>query len=180
MRQVDVEVEAEMRLPILRVSALLIAVCSLVVAPSISSASPEYAGVVTYHSPFPPAAVPGLSVPIHVEVRNTGTASWPIDGFIKIGTASPRNHNSVFCDPDWESCSRPSRIRLNKDGPLATHVGPGEVAVFRFTFSIPSDMKPLGPVVERFELVAELPTGELWFCCIFGSSRKPGGSAVVS
>lgn len=155
-------------LGIVRRSLVASAVLVTLLAPGTGFTDGEYEGVLVYRSPISDHAIPGVGVPVVIRVRNTGSAAWPTNGFVRLGTAGPRNHHSRFCAADWESCSRPSGIDANASDLRKDRVDPGEEALLTFTFLYPSDEEPLEPVFERFEMVADLPQGDVWFCCLTG------------
>lgn len=90
---------------------------------------------------------PGQLVYIGFNARNTSNFTWRNSGPypIRAGTTRNRDRNSIFCNNDWISCSRPATMKQ-------TSVTPGQVANFEFYYRIPNSP---GTHKEYFSLLAE-------------------------
>lgn len=102
-------------------------------------------------------AIPGGYTYAIVRAQNVGTASWPVDGLVKIRTAIPLDRHSQARSFDWESDTRASRVDLNESDPRKARVDPGEVALFIFTLYVPAGLDQR--FCEDFELVADREDG---------------------
>lgn len=69
----------------------------------------------------------GSSSLADVEVRNAGSADWPLAGEIMVGTTAP----SPLANGQWISTTRAARIERNLSRSGADAVAPGEIARFR-------------------------------------------------
>jgi lysozyme len=83
----------------------------------------------------------------HVELRNTGTATW--GSTISLGTTQPDDRDSPFATEDWIAPSRPAAV--------AGSVEPGQSYRFEFDLQAPSEA---GTFTETFWLVTD---GGTWF-----------------
>lgn len=95
---------------------------------------------------------PSQRVYIGVNGINKGNIAWRPDGGspIRIGTSGPRDKTSIFCDPTWLSCARPTTI--------TGVVEPGQTGSFGFWYKAPPS--PVTYTQESFDLLAE---GKTWF-----------------
>jgi hypothetical protein len=65
-----------------------------------------------------------------VRAKNTGTATWQ-GGTIRIGTSSPLNRSSAFCEGSWINCGRPATL-------VEGTVAPGQTGTFEFWITVPN------------------------------------------
>ncbi|HSX33082.1 MAG TPA: hypothetical protein VLF91_01970 [Candidatus Saccharimonadales bacterium] len=96
--------------------------------------------------------LPGSKVYVGVVVKNTSDYTWTNSGLnpIDLGTDSPLDRSSLFCDIAWLGCNRPARM-------VESSVAPGANATFEFWMDAPNAP---GTYREYFDPVAE---GEAWF-----------------
>lgn len=91
---------------------------------------------------------PRQEQPGHIEMRNTGTATWR-PGQTFLGTTMPRDAACPFAGPDWVGPNRPATVDRV--------VPPGETGRFAFTVRAPD---AAGDYPQFFTLVQE---GVAWF-----------------
>ena len=95
--------------------------------------------------------LPGQKVYIGFTAKNTGDVTWSNSGSnpIHVGTSSPQDRNSSFCDisdnPAWLGCSRAANM-------TESSVAPGQIGTFEFWYKVPGQT---GTYDEHFNLVAE-------------------------
>ncbi len=83
--------------------------------------------------------------------KNTGNVTWSNSGAnpVHVGTSSPLDRTSVFCDksdtPSWLGCGRPAGMK-------EASVAPGQTATFEFWYQAPATV---GIYQEHFTPVAE-------------------------
>ena len=103
---------------------------------------------------------------IQLQLRNTGSASWPSSGpnAVKLGTANPRDRDSLFSAdgsaPGWLQSNR-VKLKQNltdttKNVGGETTVGPNEIGLFEFTLQAPNF------AVTRDEYFIPLAEGITW------------------
>lgn len=90
---------------------------------------------------------PGQRVFIGFQAKNTGNVSWSNSGSnpVKLGTSSPNDRNSLFCDASWLGCNRPAALK-------ETSVAPGQNGTFEFWYKAPTSY---GSFQEHFRPVVE-------------------------
>jgi hypothetical protein len=76
---------------------------------------------------------PGQRYYIGFVVQNTGNVTWTRNSAnpTNVGTASPRDRASAFCDSAWLGCNRPAPLHEYS-------VGPGQYGSFEFWITTPS------------------------------------------
>jgi hypothetical protein len=79
------------------------------------------------------AATPNTTYYLQVNLRNTGGTAWTNTGSnpMRLGTSSPTDRTSIFCDSSWLACNRPARTN-------EASVAPGDVGTFDFSIKTPS------------------------------------------
>jgi hypothetical protein len=95
---------------------------------------------------------PGQRVYVGFQAKNTGDTTWTSSGSnpIHVGTSSPQDRISAFCDPTtWLGCNRPAALK-------EASVAPGQTGTFEFWYKAPNN----GTYREYFNLVSE---GLKWF-----------------
>lgn len=97
--------------------------------------------------------IAGQSTSVTLSFTNNGTATWSNTGAnpVKLGTTSPQDRMSSFCDPSWPSCNRPDLLNESS-------VAPGSTGTF--TFTLKSSPTQTGTYYEDFLPLAE---GQEWF-----------------
>jgi hypothetical protein len=97
------------------------------------------------------ALAPNTTYYIRVVARNDGNTTWTNSGSnpVDLGTSSPQDRNSAFCDQTWLSCNRPARLN-------EASVAPGQTGTFSFSIKTPSST---GSFKEYFRPVVE---GSMW------------------
>ncbi len=70
-----------------------------------------------------------------LHLRNSGSASWPIGGNVRLGTDRSQDRISELKGPDWLSGNRITSLDQNLTRPGASEVKPGEIGVFAFSFA---------------------------------------------
>jgi hypothetical protein len=95
---------------------------------------------------------PGDRVFVTVKMQNTGTATWQRNGPnpVRLGTRSPNDHLTPYCDTSWTFCNR-AGVGLTESS-----VAPGDVGDFDFYMAIPNNF---GEYHEFFKPVIE---GQDW------------------
>lgn len=88
-----------------------------------------------------------------LKARNTGNVIWSNIGPnpVRLGTSSPNDHSSSFCDTSWDVCNRAATLQESS-------VAPGEIGTFDFTFKAPYSTNNF-TAIERFNLLSE---GKMW------------------
>jgi hypothetical protein len=96
--------------------------------------------------------LPGQQVYVGVQALNTGNTTWTNSGPtpVMLGTSSPLDRISAFCDNWGYGCNRPAAMQQ-------ASVAPGQVATFEFWMKAPSTP---GVYNEHFNLIE---TGTTWF-----------------
>lgn len=89
--------------------------------------------------------VPGVGGRTTVEIRNTGTASWPAPGALHLVT-DPAGRCSRFAGPDWSDCTD-----VGEPDPSGV-IQPGETATFTFIMLAPLTGFVPGPQSEVFDV----------------------------
>src|SRR5690606_12308869 len=91
-----------------------------------------------------------------LRIRNTGGKIWSNSGAspLRLGTSSPQDRSSVFCDNSWLTCNRPAKLKQSS-------VKPGEIGTFEFSIRTPgtgSDDKTeyFRPVVESLQWMTDI------------------------
>ncbi len=89
---------------------------------------------------------PGQRYYLGVKVKNTGDMAWRNVGsqITKLGSTSPKDRTSPFCDSTWESCTRAAMLK-------EAVIYPGQIGSFEFWITAPSTgnyKEYLAPVVE--------------------------------
>ena len=78
---------------------------------------------------------------VTVRLQNTGTASWPVNGNVRLATDAPPDHASAVYTASgsnaWLAANRPSAIDRNYTNSTKTTVDRGEVAEFKFRITVP-------------------------------------------
>jgi hypothetical protein len=99
------------------------------------------------------ALAPNTTYYLQVKALNTGNITWSNSGSnpTDLGTSSPQDRSSAFCDITWigSGCNRPARM-------VESSVAPGQVGTFNFTIHTPSSY---GVRKEYFRPVME---GSMW------------------
>lgn len=118
--------------------------------------------VLVWKGDFAGASVPmlisGSTATMTVLARNSGTASWPVGGAVRLATSA----ESRFSGSGWISPTRPATVFRNRTSPSKTAVGPGEVAEFRVPLHAEA-VKP-GSYAETMRVVDEGVTSmSAWF-----------------
>ena len=90
---------------------------------------------------------PGQRFYVEIKAKNFGTYTWYKLGTapMRVGTDSPQDRLSAFCDSTWISCSRPAVMQEDS-------VAPGQIATFGFWMQAPTQA---GNYDEHFNLVAD-------------------------
>ena len=98
------------------------------------------------------ALLPGDTAFVGFTARNMGNQTWTNSGNnpVRVGTSSPRDRVSQFCDVSWAGCARAASLKESA-------VEPGAIGTFEFIYKAPT--KP-GTYKEYFNLVRE---GVTWF-----------------
>jgi lysozyme len=102
---------------------------------------------------YPATMAPGARAEVVLVVTNEGARAWGAN--TKLGTTMPRDRESPFASPDWESATRALAL---------PEVASGDTVELRFELLAPSEP---GTYVEHFNLVEEEVA---WF-----SDLPPGG-----
>jgi hypothetical protein len=94
---------------------------------------------------------PSQKVFIGFTAKNTGNVTWINSGAnpVRIGTSSPQDRTSLFCDASWLSCSRPAALK-------EASVAPGQNGTFEFWYQAPQTP---GSYREHFNPLVE---GSIW------------------
>ena len=100
-------------------------------------------------APTAVAMLAGSIKTIAVRITNTGTASWPVGGTVRLATNSP----SIFATSAWVSSTRPATVARNVTDSTKSSVAPGQVAEFRVPLSA-ATVKP-GTYTQHFALIAD-------------------------
>jgi hypothetical protein len=97
------------------------------------------------------AMAPNTTYYLQMKALNTGNSTWSNSGSnpVDLGTSSPLDRASAFCDGSWIGCNRPARM-------VEPSVAPGQVGTFNFTVKTPSSY---GVSKEYFRPVVE---GSMW------------------
>jgi SpoIID/LytB domain protein len=80
-------------------------------------------------------------------MKNTGSASWPLGGAVRLATAAP----STFAGTGWISSTRPAAVTSNASVPGKTSIGPNEIA--RFDMRLNAGLLKPGTYAEALHLV---------------------------
>jgi hypothetical protein len=99
------------------------------------------------------ALAPNTTYYIRVVARNDGNTTWTNSGSnpVDLGTSSPQDRNSAFCDQTWLSCNRPARLN-------EASVAPGQTGTFSFWMQAPYSVNGT-TLKEYFRPVVE---GSMW------------------
>jgi hypothetical protein len=81
---------------------------------------------------------------LRLHVKNIGGQIWN-QSFLRLGTNSPVNRISQFCDSSWLSCNRPAKL-------VEQSVSPGQTGTFEFSVKTPPTA---GSYNENFRPVAD-------------------------
>jgi len=87
----------------------------------------------------------------YIDLRNTGTVSWPVAGAVRLGVPSGRTSASRHAS--WLAPTRPTAVTGNLSRPGATDVRPGETA--RLTFRLAGNNRAPGSYAETFGVLWE-------------------------
>lgn len=88
-----------------------------------------------------------------VKLQNVGTATWTQD-VVKLGTDRPQDHTPFYDREDAVSHNPSGWLSTNRISMVESSVKPGEIATFRFWYTVPSKARP-GTYREYFRPVAE-------------------------
>jgi hypothetical protein len=84
-----------------------------------------------------------------LKAKNVGGQIWTNDS-VKLGTSTPKDRVSSFCNLTWITCNRPVKLK-------ETSVSPGQTGTFEFNITTPNNS---GTYNEYFTPVKE---GTAWF-----------------
>lgn len=84
------------------------------------------------------------STPVYFDVKNTGNATWPVNGLVR----SVAQSGTASRDASWLAATRPGPVTYNLTRRGAPDVRPGEVA--RFGFRLAGNGRVPQDVTERF------------------------------
>ncbi|MCA1834720.1 MAG: hypothetical protein LC750_18660, partial [Actinobacteria bacterium] len=105
-----------------------------------------------------PTLISGASATMRVTLKNTGTASWPVGGTVRLATSA----TSRFYGSGWISGTRPASVAGNRTSSSKARVDPGETAEFRVPLHA-ENVKP-GSYRETYRVVNDGVTpASAWF-----------------
>jgi len=95
----------------------------------------------------------GQRVYVGILAKNTGDTVWYQNGRypVNLGTSSPLDRSSRFCESTWLGCNRPVAMKNSVDYSKIS-VRPGEIAEFGYWYTAPQE---IGTYFEGFTPVAE-------------------------
>ena len=106
---------------------------------ALSYSGLDYNYEIISQSEYPEKLEPGITTPVSITIKNTGTQAWYSSGekIVRLGTGSEygssyqkRDYTSEFANDNWLSPNRASNI----SGEI---INPGEMAVFEFDIKSP-------------------------------------------
>lgn len=100
-------------------------------------------------TPPPVSVASGDTATLTVQIRNTGSTSWPVGGTVRLSTASA----SRFATSSWISTTRPASLARNVTTNSAASVARNQIAEFRVP--IGSNGLAPGSYSETFTLIAD-------------------------
>jgi SpoIID/LytB domain protein len=99
-------------------------------------------------TPGPLSVFSGKDLPVRIFLKNSGTATWPLNSYVRITSTS-----SSLSGPEWISPTRPAAVSKDATNSARTSVPPGDVGEFDFTLHT-STLAP-GNYNQRFSVIAD-------------------------